>query len=369
MDTSKGRSATFYSEADSYYESILAAVNAASESVVVETYIFNFDRIGQRFVDALSAAAQRGCRVRVLLDGFGSFRDASRLAEVLEAAGAELKIYHPLPWRLAAHTHSWQQGHWLYKILYFIFNINRRNHRKLCLVDSKAAWIGSFNISASHFGDDSGGKPWRDYGVCLRDDTVKSLSRGFDNLWLAERPRLYRGFFSRYLSNRSLASRRLKNRFLLRQIENTENRLWIANAYFAPTAAIRRGILRACERAVDVRLILPGHSDVPVFPALSGCYYSELLAAGAKIYTFDRGVLHAKAILLDDLAIVGSSNLNYRSLLHDLELDVVIHNPEVVELLQDNLREDMNDSLVLNLQTLVPVGLVARLYYGFRYWM
>lgn len=361
--------ATFFCEAETYYESILAAINEATKSIVIESYIFDFDRLGQRFVEALSAAALRGCRVRVLLDGLGSFRDAPQLAKALETAGAELKIYHPLPWRLAAHTHSWRQGHWLYKILYFIFNINRRNHRKLCLVDGKAAWIGSFNISASHLGDDSDGKAWRDYGVCLRDDTVKSLSQGFDNLWLDGRPRLYRGFFSRYLSNRSLASRRLKNRFLLRRIERAENRLWIASAYFAPTAAIRRGILRACERGVDVRLILPGHSDVPVFPALSACYYSELLEAGAKIYTFNRGVLHAKAILLDGLAIVGSSNLNYRSLLHDLELDVVIHNREVVDELQDNLREDMEDSSVLDLQTLAPVGLLARLYYGFRYWM
>ena len=369
MYTSRGHGATFFSKADAYYENILAAINGATESVVIESYIFNFDRVGQRFVEALSAAAQRGCRVRVLVDGFGSIRDASRLAEVLKAAGVEFKIYHPMPWRLATHAHSWQKGYWLYKILYFIFNINRRNHRKLYLVDSTLAWTGSFNISASHLGDNSEGKPWRDYGVCLRDDTVVSLSQGFDNLWLAGPARFYRGFFSRYLSNRSLASRRLKNRFLLRRIDGRENRLWISSAYFSPTAAIRRGILRACERGVDVRLILPDQSDVPVFPALSGYYYRELLDAGAKIYRFNRGVLHAKALLLDDLAIVGSSNLNYRSLLHDLELDVVIYDPGVVDQLQDHLRGDMDNSSELDLQTLMPVGLAAHFYYGLRYWM
>ena len=356
-------------DAPAFFDRLLAAIAGAEQSIEFEYYIFELDILGERFVEALSAAARRGVRVYVLMDGIGSAVDAVTISRRLSEAGAEVKIYHPLPWITESYRWTRRSGGLLYKFLAFLLNINRRDHRKLCVVDNALAWVGSFNISANHLPEDHGGMGWRDYAVELSGPRVATLVEGFHAIWGRTRPRLRRGFLASYLSNRSLSARRLKNRFVVRSVVNARHRVWLVSAYFLPTAALRRSLLHACRGGVEVCLMLPERSDVPMFPRLSSHYYHELLNAGARIFLYRPGVLHAKALLVDDFAIIGSSNWNYRSSLHDLELDVVLRHPETLAELEAVMRYDAGNSAELHHDNIRSPGLLSRLLYALRYWM
>jgi cardiolipin synthase len=356
-------------DASIFFEDLLAAIYDARSTVDMEYYIFQLDALGERFIEALAATAGKGVRVRVLIDGVGSSASGALLAQRLFDVGVPVQIYSPLPWLAGAFRWSRERGGWMYKSMLFLLNINRRNHRKLCTVDGTRAWVGSFNISADHLAIPAGGRGWRDYAMEFRGPEVESLVGGFDRMWTAQGPRFHRGFIARYLSNRSLRARRLKNRFVTRSVARASRRVWLVSAYFAPTAQLRRALLRACRAGRDVRLLLPGQSDVAMFPGLSSHYYRELLRAGARIFLYQPGVLHAKALLIDDFSIVGSSNWNYRSTLHDLELDVVIRSRDTVAALEQIVEEDCNNSRELRPEHTPSPSLGSWFWYILRYWM
>ena len=362
-------SAQLMVDASTFFDQLLEAINRARHSVDLEYYIFALDSVGERFIEAMGAAAARGVRVRLLVDGVGSAAGSETLAQRLFELGVAVQIYHPLPWLTGSYRWSVSRGGWLLKFLSFLLNLNRRNHRKLCLIDGERAWVGSLNISSDHLAREQGGKGWRDYALALRGRGVESLQKGFERLWSARDPRFHRGFFHSYLSNRSNRARRLKNRFLSDSVRDAGSRVWIVSAYFAPTGPLRRELLSAAKRGVDVCLLLPEHSDVAIFPGLSSHYYRELLRSGARIFLYQPGVLHAKAVLLDDLAILGSSNLNYRSTLHDLELDVLVDSPETVSELRRLIQLDRESSRELLLEHTPPPRLLDWLWYLLRYWM
>jgi cardiolipin synthase len=356
-------------DAEVFFEGLLRAIDSARSAVEFEYYIFELDFLGERFVATLGAAVARGVSVRVLMDGVGSAQDGTKLSRHLSDAGVEVRIYHPLPWLAESYRWSRRSGGLLYKFLAFLLNINRRDHRKLCVVDGQRAWVGSFNITADHLPVATGGKGWRDYAVELSGPRVETLVEGFDSIWFRARPRLRRGFIASYLSNRSRGGRRLKNRFVARSVVNARKRVWLVSAYFLPTAALRRALLHACRGGAEVCLLLPERSDVTVFPGLSSHYYRQLLHAGARVFLYQRGVLHAKALLVDDFVIIGSSNWNYRSALHDLELDVVLRHPETLAALEKVVRGDATDSRELSLTDTPTPGLISRVLYGLRYWL
>lgn len=352
-----------------FYRTLLAAIENAREDVVLESYIFRLDALGESFVQALATAAARGVRVRVLVDGVGSSASAAELAERLFALGVAVQIYHPLPWLTRGYRWTLQSGGWFYKFMVFLLNINRRNHRKLFVVDGRTAWVGSFNFNMDHLSSADGGKGWRDYAVQLQGRDVASLAKGFDRLWAAQGPRFHRGFIAHYLSNRSARARRLKNRFVARQVGRCQERVWLVSAYFAPTASLRRALLRACKNGSDVCLLLPESSDVFMFPGLSSRYYLELLRAGARIFLYRAGNLHAKALLVDDLSIIGSSNWNHRSSLHDLELDVILADKDIQKALEAVVKNDFQHGRELTLEDTPKPSLLSGLWYLLRYWM
>ena len=367
--TSNWERAQLYTDAPTFFQRLLECIRAAQSTVDFEYYIFHLDVLGEQFVEELAAAARRGVRVRVLVDGVGSANSSAEIARQLFDQGVAVQIYRPLPWLTGSYRWSLTHGGWANKFIEFLLNINRRNHRKLCLVDGRLAWVGSFNISADHLPRAQGGRGWRDYAIELGGAGVRSLADGFDRLWNARGPRFQPGFFARYLSNRSYRSRRMKNRFVARSVGSASHRVWVVSAYFAPTATLRRALLRACRNGRDVCLLLPERSDVAIFPGLSSHYYRELLKAGARIFLYGEGILHAKAVLIDDLAILGSSNWNYRSSLHDLELDVIVKEGAPVQELEKVIQGDFADAQELLLEDTGAPSVASWLWYALRYWM
>src|SRR3990167_1923646 len=148
-----------------YFKALIEDINQAEQSIDLETYIFDRDVLGKRIADALCRAAERGVVVRVLVDGAGSPLWSATLARTLEKSGVKTKVFHPFPWQLWNWSRSVAKTHFLFKGIYLMFTANSRNHRKICVIDSKIAYVGSINVTECHLLEAEGGKNWRDTAV------------------------------------------------------------------------------------------------------------------------------------------------------------------------------------------------------------
>ncbi len=358
-----------YSDAEEYYSALIADIACATVSIELAVYIFSLDTVGHSVLKSLEAAAQRGVSIRVIIDGIGSVKDAKKIALRLSKVDADIRIFHPLPWALSIYRWSLTSGGVFKKIWRFLSLVNRRDHRKLCVIDQSIAWCGSFNICdediLSRFSR-------REYGVRLTGYPVSGLVESFNSVWLQRKANLNQAVLRFISSNSSRVLRRMKNELLVESIASASKRLWMCNAYFAPSNKIVHAIKAATLRGVDVRLILASRSDVKFFPWLSQTYYADLLAMGVKIYSYQPGILHAKVVVFDDRCFIGSTNFNHRSYYHDLELDVVLTAEPSIRKMSSLLKQDMNNSILVNYQRdnrwlhSIVIGWFLRLL---RYWM
>ncbi len=360
---------TVYVDAQLYFETLIDEINRAQKTLEIAVYIFNLDSIGVSILDALLDALARGVHVRLMVDGIGTAEYVEEIAEKLSRAGGGVKVFHPLPWRFRIYKWSLQQGSFFDKYLYFHKKVNRRDHRKLIIIDQKKAWCGSLNFTADHTGV---ANPWRDYGVQLEGEPVADLLNHYDSVWSQRKYAIKRRQLKHFHVNTPFRLRRLKNRLLLKKISNAKERVWVSNAYFSPSRSLIKAIKKACKRNVDVRFVVADKSDIPAFPMLASTYYADLIKLGVKIYAYQRGMLHAKVLLIDEACLVGSTNLNNRSFFHDLELDVILSKPETIKAIQEYLIEDMNGSRKVELNDMS--WLRRNLLFGWalriiRYWM
>ena len=343
-----------YHQGDRFFDAWIDAIERASRSVELETFIFDDDPVGQRFAAALGQAARRGVRVRLCVDGVGSWRFESRYRSELTAAGVECRIFHPLPWQ--SSRKGWAQS---------LARLNRRNHRKLCIIDHEVAFVGSLNLSAVHSERHMGGRAWRDVGVQLRGKPIVWLRAAFETVWqprrrarywkrLSERAsRLSQDRFGRACVELTLsrASRRRKNREFCRRISEATSRVWLVNPYFVPSVALLQALKTAASKRIDVRIILPAQSDHFFMPLVSRGFYRGLLRSGVKIHEFVPSMIHAKTVVIDDWVRVGSSNLNHRSIVHDLEVNVVLRSEPSIRSVVRQFEEDQARSREITLES------------------
>ncbi|HXD43303.1 MAG TPA: cardiolipin synthase ClsB [Ramlibacter sp.] len=313
---------------EEYFPRVFACIANAREEVVVETFILFEDKVGLQLQEALLAAARRGVQVDVTVDGFGSLDLSNRFIEPLCQAGVRIHVFDPgkrlLGWR---------------------FNMLRRMHRKIVVVDRSVAFLGGINYSADHLAD-FGPAAKQDYAVEIRGPLVADIHR-FTHAALAQGQRYQRG--RRWWRVR----RRLRTRpdslpaagtaaamLVVRDngehqsdiervyrvaIRAARKRVIIANAYFFPGYRFMKELRAAAQRGVDVRLILQGEPDMPIVKTAATMLYHHLLDAGVRIYEYCERPLHGKVALMDDeWATVGSSNLDPLSLALNLEANVII---------------------------------------------
>ena len=294
------------------FPTLLAAIGAAQKSVQLETYIYNDGQLGRRFLEALLAAARRGVRVRVLVDAAGSWFLPNDFFNLLLASGAEVRRFNPL--------HLWRFG--------------VRDHRKLVVCDASTVFIGGFNVSDEYDGDGVT-HGWCELGLRVENPTLaQQLGDSFDELFaLADfrRKPLMRllGFKKKRKPNPNAPGEVLLTRpgrgaspfqaALARDL-STARDVRIVSAYFLPTRRVRRDLLRVVHRGGRVQLLLAGQSDVLLSQMAARSLYPRLLKAGLEIYEYQPQVLHAKLIITDHIAYVGSSNLDIRSLNLNYEL-------------------------------------------------
>ena len=363
-------------DAVEYFDQLIDDILHAKSSIDVETYIFDPDVIGKRVVDALCHVSQRGVQCRVLIDGFGSHPWLGSQIRRLESAGVSVRIFHPMPWRFWQWRRATTKRYWFDRFLFFVGMLNRRNHRKMCIIDDKLVWIGSFNISVSHLPSDSGGKDWRDTAVRVETNDVEDINLAFQKNWGAELVIPIQRFKTKkivYRLNNSLKRRRFLNKDLLRHIALSQQRIWITNPYFIPAPKLLRRLKRAASRRIHVRLMVPGTSDIFFMPWATSMFYPSLLNNGVKIFEYNDGILHAKTLIIDDWMTVGSSNLNSRSLLHDLEVDYVLQTQEAMKALENDYIMDMELSTSITREDIPHkfwlAKVMGKLVLMLRYWI
>jgi cardiolipin synthase len=226
------------------------------------------------------------------------------------------------------------------------------------MIDQAIVYVGSMNISACHLTPKMlGGQNWRDTAAKITGANVADLQAAFEASWnhipIQERVKeIFRHVNTNpvFRLNTNWHRRRILYKNLLRRIANCKNRIWITNAYFVPDTFLLNKLKEAAKSGVDVRILLPNKSDIFIMPWASSIFYAKLLETGVRIFEYLPSVLHAKTLILDDWMSVGSSNLNHRSLLHDLEVDVNIRLVESKKIIAQQFLNDLQHSQEINLK-------------------
>ena len=313
-----------------FFNALINDIDKATQSIQLETYIYSNDSLGDRFANHLIRAAKRGVSVRVLVDGAGSPYFGARYSQRFRDAGVEHQVYHPFPWQFWHWSRSVVKLPIALKLIYLILKMPRRNHRKVCLIDEKIAYIGSLNIATSHLPVEQGGANWRDTGIRLTDMEFSTLQEALSNAWSHRRIReVIKKVFMHIRKdpvirlNHTRHRRRILHKHLLRRMHQAQRRIWITNSYFIPDNVLLHKLKEAAKRGIDVRILVPQRCDTPIrIEWVVQTLYHHLLKAGVRIFEYTPTMLHAKSIIIDDWYIIGSSNLDHLSLIHNLEVDV-----------------------------------------------
>jgi len=341
------------------YPAWLQAISTAQRKVYFENYIISDDEIGREFVAALTERARRGVRVRLIYDWLGT-RARGGLWKPLVDAGGEVRCFNP--------PHLDSPLGWL-----------TREHRKSICVDGHVAFVTGLCVSRRWIGDPKRGiEPWRDTGVELRGPALALVERAFAQVWremgsaipeeeltqLAEISRVGDVPVSVVASAPNTAGLLRLDQLIATAARRT---LWLSDAYFVGVAPYVQALRAAAMDGVDVRLLVPGSSDIPVLARISRAGYRPLLEAGDRIFEWSGPMMHAKTAVADcRWARVGSSNLNISSWIGNFELDVAVEHEPFARQMEEAYLEDLERTteIVLNprnrVRPSVPVPFVER---------
>jgi cardiolipin synthase len=348
-----GNRAVLLEDGPATYRAMLAAISAAKDHINLETYIIEDDEMGRQFADLLLARQAAGVQVHLIYDSVGCIRTPLEFFERLKEGGVQVLEFNPVN-PLTAKK-GWQ--------------VNNRDHRKLLLVDGRTAFIGGINISNVY---SSGSSPtrstpsspksggWRDTQIQIDGPVVAEFQKLFLATWEKQHgpPLAGKNYFPALSPRGNELVRSIGSSYddphsliyltLISAITNAEKSVHLTNAYFVPDPQILQALLDAARRGVDVTLILPALSDSNLVFHAGRSYYTELLAAGVKIYERGGGVLHSKTVVIDGVwSCIGSTNLDWRSFLHNDEVNAVILGPEFAQQMQAMFERDLAASTAI----------------------
>jgi len=353
LDWTDGNQVELLENGCDFFPALCSAIAAARHSVHLETYIFTLDRTGRQVLASLCAAAARGVKVRVVIDGFGSASDVQAIRGQIDQAGGQCLVFRPEPRWFVRWVPSRQRL--------------RRLHRKIAVIDGALALVGGINIIDDY--DDLEPQvgisvPRFDYAVSVRGPLVPYAAHAQKLLWmrlnwarLRRHPSAWRrlrlapphqgaaapvGTLRAALVLRdNLRYRKTFERAYLYGIERAQKDILIANAYFLPGKQFRRALIEAARRGVRVRVLLQGKIEYRMQYHATRALYAPLLAEGIEIYEYMPSYLHAKVAVIDAMAIVGSSNIDPFSFLLAREANVVVDDAAFAGQLQHSLEQAM----------------------------
>jgi cardiolipin synthase len=366
-----GNKAVLLQDGPATYKAMFAAIRKARHHINLETYIIEDDEVGREFTDLLIAMRKKGVQISMIYDSVGSLRTPKEFFDYLrenDISVLEFNPVNPLAVRKA----------WL---------LNNRDHRKLLIVDGRIAFLGGINISGVYSsGSASSGKkpakkkkenaardaaPWRDTHVQVEGPVVAEFQKLFMQTWEKQGGEaLADARFFPKLEERGKdivravgsASDEAYSRIyvtLVSAINSAESQVQITNAYMVPDEQLLNVLQDAARRGVDVKLIVPSHTDFWAVFHAGRAHYTELLKAGVKIYERQGALLHSKTAAIDGVwSCVGSTNLDWRSFLHNNEIDAVVLGDEFAGQMQAMFEKDLSQSVPIDLATWKrrPVG-------------
>lgn len=346
-----------YVDGASAYAAIIRDIEAATHHVHLEYYIFEPDRIGTRLRDLLVAKARAGVTVRLLVDGSGSSHLGKRFLRPLRDAGAEIAFFNPISLR-------WIRTR----------RVDFRCHRKIVVCDSVVGFTGGMNIADAHSAELSK-TYWRDTHLRVDGAAVLALQRLFIEDWyfatdaLPPAPgdlfRLRDGTGTRVVqivgSGPDHDQLTIHGTYFA-AITRASSRVWLTTPYFVPDDAILTALCTTAQRGVDVRLLVPLRGDSRLIDLAARSYMPELVESGVKVYEYLPRFIHAKTIVIDeDLAIVGTANLDNRSFRLDFELTALAYDRELTTRLAEAFEVDLRDSRAIDAAALAQHSLFRRL--------
>jgi cardiolipin synthase len=329
---------TTYTFGTDLFDDMLAAIEGAQRQILLETYIWKADEVGQRFKTALEAAAERGVEVYLIYDAFANLVVSPRFKRF----PAPIKVL-----RYPVYAAGWRP-----------FDLRRygRDHRKILVVDDSVGFVGGFNIGAAYATE------WRDTHVRITGPGVWDLKRAFADFWNLNRRRRL-GSSERPLLLETASAWEPTIRFhrnvprlwmfpiramYIEAIARASKNVWLTTAYFLPDPDFAEALTAAARRGVDVRLLIPAKSNHVVSDWISRGYFSQLLDAGVKVLRYRDAMVHAKTATIDGTwSTVGTANIDRLSLTGNYEINVEIIDPRLAASLEEVFRVDESNCLEL----------------------
>jgi cardiolipin synthase len=330
---------------DEYFPAMLEAIRAARKTINFEAFIVYSDPIGEQFRDALCERARSGVEVRVLLDGIGSgWRLKNSDVRLMKDAGCKFAYYHP--------THSWR-----------VDRTNRRTHRRILVTDGKLGFTGAVGFAQKWSGHAQDKDHWRDAQMRIEGPLVGKLQAAFQEHWVKTFGEALTGThqFPALPSSGDLKAQVVMSRSfsmapvpLVQAVAFTaaQKHIWITNSYCTPTSDQVEQLVKAVQRGVDVRIILPGpNNDQPLTKSAGRAAYGQMLEGGVKIFEYQPTMIHEKSMVIDGLfSMFGSSNLDARSSEINEELDVVVYDQKFGREMEAVFEKDLKQSREYTLQ-------------------
>ncbi|MGA8048988.1 MAG: cardiolipin synthase [Burkholderiales bacterium] len=338
------------------YQAMFAAIRQAKDHINLETYIFEDDDIGKQFAELLLERQAAGVQVNLIYDSVGCLNTPKEFFERLRAGGIQVLEFNPVN-PLAGNKKEWL--------------LNNRDHRKLLVVDGRMAFVGGINISESYSSGPSTGSArkngvdtlgWRDTHLQIEGPVVAEFQKLFIDTWTKQKgpPLAAKNYFPkldrqgneivRAIGSASADPHSLIFLTLLSAIDNAEQRVNLTIAYFVPDPQLIKSLTDAAQRGVEVNLVLPSHTDSWMVFHAGRSHYSELLRAGVKIYERRGAVMHSKTASIDGVwSTIGSTNLDWRSFLHNDEINATIIGRDFARQMDAMFARDLAESDAIDL--------------------
>ena len=341
------------------YNAMFTAIDSAKDHINMETFIIEDDEIGRKFAEVLTAKQRSGVQVNLIYDSVGSSSTPKVFFNPLIEAGGNVLEFNPIN---PLHARKgWE--------------FNRRDHRKLLIIDGQTAFVGGVNISSVYSSGSFGRRlseksitdiakiPWRDTHLHMTGPVVSEFQKLFIATWNEQQgePLAFKNYFPEQVNQGNDVVRAIGSSpeepysqmyvTLLSAINSAETQIFLTNAYFVPDPQLLAALKDAVSRGVDVRLLLPEKTDsVMVFYA-SRSYYDELLSANVKIYQKQDALLHAKTAVIDGVwSTIGSTNLDWRSFTNNQEINAVVLGQGFGEQMQALFEKDLESSRQIKLE-------------------
>lgn len=326
-----------FTDGNHKFESLLRDIHEAKVHIHLQYYIVRDDGLGQRLVDALARKAKEGVQVRFLYDDIGCSHLPRHFFRRLTEAGGHVASFFPS------------------RIPYLNIRVNYRNHRKLAIIDGVYGYIGGFNVGDEYLGLVSRFGEWRDTHLRIQGSAVLQMQGHFLLDWnLASGAKLYED--SRYLSEKASSGNvgiqivasgpdndmeQIKNAYIKMFYEANE-RIIIQSPYFIPDESVLTALKMAVLSGVDVRIMIPSKPDHKMVYWASYSYLGDLLAVGMKCFLYEKGFLHAKAVVVDGMVgSVGTANMDIRSFKLNFEINAILYDSTTASKLESVFQEDL----------------------------